>query len=422
MVEGSWLSRWADERQLASVETFERYLKNARQFDELVEAAALAEHVSLSEVDPLGDYANPVIASSGIDLSGRLACNHHACLEEQVDKLFRKVWHYFDGVVVTGPDAHRFRSGVHYDKNKAIEYVTHQFYVHRYVREIGAEPWLAYRPKVPLCKTHADRHAAELGLLFAVEGRHEDVIKRLLDESEVEIATDSDTGKSWYSLHHDRFAIPMGSRVEVYEARPNDQTKALVVADIVDRLIAYVASDVETARALNAPLMAEASALSLSTTRGVDEASTALSLELPVLEGISTAELLRIISEERLSFERFRSALREAIRESVANSQNADPVQTARSIQNDVLEPALNEIQQRLIVAERLAARKTGLDVVLGTVTATVGALLGMPLMIGTGVAAAASSLRHTHKFMEEQAEVQLSEMYFLWQLEVAPG
>jgi hypothetical protein len=119
-----------------------------------------------------------------------------------------------------------------------------------------------------------------------------------------------------------------------------------------------------------------------------------------------------------MSFERFRTSLRLAIRERLENTQTADSVSVASEIAEDVVEPSLNDIEQRLSAAQSVLEKKSMISVGIGTASATIGLIAGMPLLLPAGVAWALLPGQHYMKYLEERRDIQLSDMYFLWRQE----
>jgi hypothetical protein len=147
------------------------------------------------------------------------------------------------------------------------------------------------------------------------------------------------------------------------------------------------------------------------------EAEIALNLALPVLEGVPAAELIRVRQAEALSFERFRQSLRLAIQDRLTNSQ-ATPAQLATEIVDDVVNPALYDIQQRLSAAQDVLVRKSAVSIGVGAISTTIGLIAGMPLLLPAGVAWALLPGQHYMKYLEEKRDIELSDMYFLWRQE----
>jgi hypothetical protein len=87
-------------------------------------------------------------------------------------------------------------------------------------------------------------------------------------------------------------------------------------------------------------------------------------------------------------------------------------------VRRDFIDPALADIHRRLEVATRALGRKMAQNALIGAAATSVGFLTGVPLVWGGGIAMVGSSIRHLNKFAEEEKDVELSDLYFLWRLE----
>lgn len=144
----------------------------------------------------------------------------------------------------------------------------------------------------------------------------------------------------------------------------------------------------------------------------------ALSLELPFLQNASPQDIALIRKEEAVAFDAFRIALRKAIKERVdVAGDDADPAVMAKEIGEDIIAPAINDIERSLDTARRTMLRKSATRVGLATVGVTAGLLTGFPLMIasGLGLVVSATSLPPFDAYIEKKQEIELRDMYFLW-------
>src|SRR5207253_224480 len=99
-------------------------------------------------------------------LGTTLACGNPSCICRQVDTLFRHVWHYFDEIVVSGPDSHDFLERVEgrWPLHESIQarnrphdpgsWILDMSRVVFHTRTTGVEPLLTFRRKPPPCKLH----------------------------------------------------------------------------------------------------------------------------------------------------------------------------------------------------------------------------------------------------------------------------
>jgi hypothetical protein len=413
-----WLYEWIDQNGISSPRAAARVLKDKKALSTLHEFAAAVPYTT--EQLPR-DIDSPIVAGRAIDLSGALDCSAFDCLVKQIDNLFSRVWHYFDEIVVEGLSpynaAKMIESGWDHTKERIETHV--RLLLH--IRDIGAEDLLIFRQKAPACVLHYRQHLAETKLEGLLDNASW-LIDQLAQQGQlVEIRQHDD---HW----HYTFDHPMlehrqwGSfRLEEGSTDPATDPNRAVAEAIFKEYSAHLVSDVRTANYLSSPLAASVSLHSevLDLPRGeVTEAEVALELSLPVLQGVPAAELIKVRRDEALSFERFRSSLRGAIQERLSNAQGRSSAEVASSVVDDVVNPALNEIQQRLGAAQELLAKKSAVSLGLGATSTTIGLIAGMPLLLPAGVAWALLPGQHYMKYLEEKRDIQLSDMYFLWRQE----
>ena len=181
-------------------------------------------------------------------------------------------------------------------------------------------------------------------------------------------------------------------------------------------------ADVITARRWRAPLALEGFFQdSISSAKARPQvADVALELSLPILDGIPLKELLTIRDGERAQFQRFRAALRTAMEERLAVAKEGDdPADIADAIVRDLVEPELAGIQVRLEAAARAMRRKSAIGLGVGSVVATVGTLLGVPLVLGAGIATA-TTIQPIYAYFDEGQKIESEDMYFLWKVQRA--
>ncbi len=92
-----WVYTLLDSNRIRTIDELDFGLASADFIDDLKQSAELvieSWRVSSAETRPLS-----LIAGAGIDLSGRLDCNATDCRRAQVDRLFRRAWHYFPTIV-----------------------------------------------------------------------------------------------------------------------------------------------------------------------------------------------------------------------------------------------------------------------------------------------------------------------------------
>jgi hypothetical protein len=142
-------------------------------------------------------------------------------------------------------------------------------------------------------------------------------------------------------------------------------------------------------------------------------------IDLPILEKVPTAELIKIRRENADTFDRFRHALRAAAIERLQQDPEAASAKIAVEIRRDIVDPRLDEIRATLKSAEKLLLKKSSLGIFLGALATSCGLISGVlpPLAISAGVAATLGVVgTASSKHLETKSEISLQDMYFLWQ------
>ncbi|WP_416956128.1 hypothetical protein ACNKF0_04535 [Nocardioides sp. T5] len=393
----------------------ERVLADPRQ------RAAIVEHlttVNETQVPTLDRHS--ILAGSVLDLSGPpISCPGAECMKLQVDVLFKRVWHYFDQVVIVGPSASRILSDYQRDPNYAqfriLEYVD----LLSHLKAIGASDLLVFMDKpVPSGAHELHDWLDDLGLQHVTETA-DAMVERIAHE--YTIHREGLNGEPLVRLSHPWWESSQVLPVDV-DAEITDEMLHEAASAVVGSNLFMGVADVAAARRLGVPLAASAALQDELVHQAPDPeiqaGLVAFHLELPYLEGVSTKELLQIRTDEWTYFEQFRNSIRLAVRERVQAGAVENPSQVAAEIHEDVIQVDIARIISRLAAAERAWSRKTGASVVVGAVTTTVGLLTAAPLVIGAGVATmAGSAALPMTKYFEDKQQVELEDMYFLWRL-----
>jgi len=207
--------------------------------------------------------------------------------------------------------------------------------------------------------------------------------------------------------------IPVGKMNE-------PQAKLYLASEAFAEYMVDLVADVSVAREYDLPLGSAQAfpAQMLRLSRPASVGDVIFQLELPVLEGLTPAELIAIRQTHVEYFENFRNALRRAARERLKLESNRSSMQIADEIRTDIVEPELAKIRTTLASAEQLIAKKTAVSIFLGVLATTCGILSGLPPAVAVSAGAAATlsgvgpaAARH----LDVQNELSLSDMYFLW-------
>ena len=343
-------------------------------------------------------------------------------MKERVERTFLSTWHYFDSVVVAGPSEKRLVHAIATTKKaKREEWIirplAQEVALFLYLREIGADKHIVFRPKN--FNFHLDcykQEAKRLGILTVID---ENARARTLDalDAEAHVRIWLRSPKNW-GVEVDHDALPEKLVLNIPSARKPTREEALI--SFLDYGSFALLEDIEQAELMKLPLLEEVRT-SFFGKEGNNGTATgdavALQLDLPFIQGVPASELLKFMRDERPSFDRFQAAMRKAVRERVEKAGDQSPGEIGKRIEQEIIRPGLAEIEVSLNVAKKAFAKKTGAAVGIGSALVTVGVLTAMPLVIAAGVGAAASPMLDAKKFIEERASLESKDMYFLWQL-----
>jgi hypothetical protein len=408
---GYWLAEWMDTIGIATPRDLHRALKSPTVHDTAVEMAHTAQEAGVARFEP--DSAR-VVAGAHMDLSGIMSCNNLDCLSAEVETVFATFGHYFDSVVVEGLGPHRFYWR-HRDSwnDRRIQLETHGLLL-LYLRDLGADRYLIFREKPhAFCTNHYREHAKDLGLAVALDrGLGKRIVKELAQSLSIETLHQDDDTVFYFVTHgfEEGGTVFRGSAGE-----PPPDVNEIARTLYTNHCLAAI-GDHALAREAASPLAAFADrVVQFDAARYGDvEDEAALHVRLPVLEGLGAADLIRLREDNRDHFVRFRAALAEAIREQAAAAETEAPDRIAARVVRDYVEPELSRISVDFGAARKLLAKKAAIDAGVAVVSTTIGMLTGMPLVLGTAVAAS-SSVVHLKKYFDKASEIELSDAYFLW-------
>lgn len=414
MSESFWLYRWMDEFGIKSERRLDRALGKQRSLARLTE---IANEDSNKPLIPHWGTGNAIVAGRGADLSGHMDCCHAVCQTRQVDELFGRVLHYFDEIVVSGPPPDDYAEALEHADSNTLTNLREHMKALLYLRKIGATPMVTFARKPPPCTVHYMQHAEEAGVLEVVDhGRR--LINDLAKSGQlVQLRAHED---HWhYTFNH-----PILEHTQWGTIGPasdgSEPTIADVAAAVYVEFAAALVSDVMAAKHHNLPLgpfmKMHSNALQSSPTV-VTPDDVAFDLQLPILSKLPIKEVVSIRKHERDAFERFQNALLKAIRERIDAGED-DSSAMAREIKSEVIDPALDDIGQRLRSARSILGKKGAVSVSSGVAVASAGLLSGVPLIASLGIAAAGTTVPAAHKYFDDKGAVTLSDMYFLWCLE----
>lgn len=419
-----WIARWIDEYEVQHRNDVARLFNFPGPVARLAELAKEAQTSGQNQRDLPADS---VLAGAGIDLAGTITCSQFECQKKAIDNAYGRIWHYFDNIVVEGCNPKQFAQHLSTLPKRLHADLAHEIgndvETFLYLRSIGAEKYLVFRPKpLAFCNHHFTVHAREFGMdTLLDEDSINKVISRLADEAD--ISTHWRKGVWRYWITHPFFSEPAsGQIVRAKKKKPSpDEFVARTFREYSTALIA----DVACAKQLGVPLARAVTASWLQPSANNSkptDGEVSLHLKLPFLDGITTGDIIKLREDEQAHFLAFRSALSAAIREQVDKLGSASPQEVAHSVTRQYIEPALADIERRLRANSRVLAGKAGTSAALSLAGASVGLVSSLPLIVAAGVAAMGTVLPHVHKYFEERRDVQLSDMYFLWKLKNLQG
>ncbi|MER5457018.1 hypothetical protein ABT008_19735 [Micromonospora sp. NPDC002389] len=413
-----WLYEWIDEFDV-NPDNVSSVFKSAAAVARLTELAGSVMVRDSISVDPSRDS---VVVGRTLDLHSEYTCGLFSCMKNRIERTFLSTWHYFDSVVVAGPSekqlVHNIMTTKKADRErKFINPLRHNIALFLYLRQIGASDHIIFRPKYyPICTSCYESESERRGILAVTdEAARSRVLSTLRAEAQLDMSL------RWprvWGVEISHNSLPE-SMVFYVESRKKP-TRQEALTQFFHRGTHALLEDVEQAEQLQLPLLQEvrASFFGSSTTEAATEDSVALQIELPFLQGVSASDLLKLMQDERPSFDRFQATIRKAVREKVEKAGDKSPVEISRQIEKDLIRPGLAEIDVSLTSARKALAKKSGTAIGVGSALVTVGVLTAIPLVIAAGVSAIASPILDAKKYLDDRATLESKDIYFLWQMQ----
>lgn len=416
-----WLDTWLTSRKITSPAEAAREIAKPSVLRELTSIAE--EWAGAPEKAPDG---HNLAAGTGLRLNDSLSCDSAKCRKRQIDILFRHAWHYYDSVLI--PDAsaelltgeHRVRS-----KSHLRERLLSQIEVVLHLREMNATGLVHFYRNADLLD--AGRNSLPIHLAQTIVGGCRDeawetVEARLHDPKLYQIHKRRDGGCG--VLCHDPGG-EVGTTITFSREVIADHDEAWIIAsaahDMLHFHIAALERDVRASRHFNAPLAttvwSHASALSAQN-GGPSTSNVLFELQFPTLSQVPVAELLRLRAQEADSFIAFRSALAQAARTMLTERDSDNPKAIADAIRLDIVEPELARLNLKFKGAQRAMRRKTAFTIALTTVATACGLIVdgATGAFGGAGLGLVTSgALATASKFCDTKAEIEGSDMFFLW-------
>ncbi len=413
----SWLLQWCDSRGISSADKLQTSLGRETERKSLRDAMEVVRFTSPA-VDTTATA--PIAAGGSLDLSGTLGCCHYECLRDQVDTLFQRVLHYFDRIYVVGPPASRLAEDYDLDDLSALSQVDHYARLLFHLRDIGAEEYLSFGEKPAYCTEHGEKHAKEVGLSEVYSAKNH-WIEEIDRDAKVSYVWDLGAYSWNITVEHPSLEVPFRSYLHPSDAANPGIRKAALSA-LFDVYAAQLVADVQYSRDCDAALGTAVSIhedLLIAPRHAVEpsEFAVAFNLPLPFIDGLTAKEIIAIRENEHESFNVFREKIRQAITARLdATRDEADSTTIAIEIAQDVIAPALFEIENKMKNARDALRRGSGFLLGAGSVATTIGLLGAMPMVGGAliGALMAAPDLRN---YYTAKRQVQNSDLYYMWRL-----
>jgi len=415
----TWLHSWIEAEEIHNADQLDRSIKDQGSWNKLVELAE-TDRDKPPEVEPL---RRGLTAGRSLDLTQFLACGHVACLTKQVDVLFSHVWHYFDTIAVVGPDTHELFDFLREGKPAAAQRVASMGRVLFHIRDIGAEELFTFVPKPPACPIHWPE-VFDMDS-FRLSDSDADQLERDLSERlRIEPINDR-SGRGWL-LRHRLFAngshFVSEAGMKEYQLPSMPLKDQLIKSSILDYWLG-AASDLSVSEEIGLPigttLPLEARLISALRPAKTTAEEIAFNLKLPYVANIKPVDLIRIREDESDAFAAFRSALKQAINEHLRTDSSGDPALIAKEVVEDLVDPALIEIRRKLAVAERSVNRRNRMSQGVAALATVCGIIGSKDPAVALTAGAIASGVTNQYGFVSDQADAELSNMYFLWKVHV---
>lgn len=429
-----WLARWLDENEIRHEWELDHLLHTQSGGEGLIEAVFRASQETREsglEYTDTRDCNDSIVAGRKLDLSGMASCPAYECLRQGIDSTLKRVWHYFDRIVVEGlspiwtAEEIRKTDAEHFPLT--MMKIRDQARLFLYLREIGADNFVIFAPKShAFCEKHWDIHARELGLAVVVDdSHHDDTVRRIIKSSDF-LIRESHHPDGWHvTITGKYFDRPeYATFFHTKEGGVGDPpTPEEIACSIISNRATAMISDVGLARRLELPLVEPVDLPWISQRKAnikSVEDNSAIRIGLPVFDNLTTKDFLKLREDERPDFEAYRAGLQREIQSRIAKNPSKPPAAIAKDIEDEYLRPGLAKIEKQIRSRRSATLKKTSVNLAIGTSVTAIGAMASMPLLV-EGLAAFGSAIPLApiiHKFIDDGESIKMSELYFLWQAE----
>ncbi|HST59662.1 MAG TPA: hypothetical protein VLK84_13250 [Longimicrobium sp.] len=410
--------------------SLERALNRVRSRTSLVE---LAQHnVRAQLVAPTEEALinAELVAGKGIDLTGGVAHRDTAQLTKEVENLFRRVWHYFDKVIL--PDQ-ALLPVIDYNNDGDLQGLVDQLApfiaILRLLKKTGGRELVTFKAKIRPCCLQSFEAMLHPEIIDAGR-RIAPLVNEIARDGKIGWSVQVSGGRRYlvYTVEHPWFeknevGVVSADTIEI--PKGDGEFPEFVATQLVNKYLDALGTDFWAAKHYGRTLGATVPFYErlLAPQPEPDVNSIAFQLSLPISTSCSLTNLIQFRSDEQESFERFQSALRLAIAARANSGGSADPSKLAAEIKRDVIDPELRRIRDRLKASKRLGLQTSVSGIAMGTVTASVGLIsplqnhqMGAGLTVAGAVTLGAAAVKKAvEDHFSVRRDVSLSDMYFLW-------
>lgn len=416
-----WLYRVIEELELVNREDMRDFLMSDPMRARMIDIAVDEIRKPVLDPDPDG---HSIVAGSTMDLSGTLTCLDYNCRRIQVDRLFAKTAHYFDAIVVEGRSAGAFMEMLdpegYRDPRDAVftafDRIADDLRMLLHLIELGVDQLLFFHEKPYRdCVDHARKHADELGIAKLFDASvAKSVVDQVVTAANIEIVDYDD--EIWLIPITDPLTENTYNS-HIHKGRGRKPSKRQAVQKMLQEQAGVLVSDFALSQHLGLPLAQEGTFQWSPTGRRMPltPQNVALELSLPVLSGLPPSDIVKLRQDEHDAFESFRSAITKAMQEQISRSDDEDPKRVAHDVVDEYVRPELATIERRFRSARQAMSSKSAVSLIVGSMATTVGVTSAVPLITTTGVAAAATVIKHLSDYIDRRSEIKLNDMYFLW-------
>lgn len=424
MTHSYWLYQWIDARGVRTVDQARAELVVPASVNQMRDLAASGEAVANTPQMATDRFG--LSAAAGLDLSGRLDCHHINCIKLQVDKLFRRTWHYFDYVVADDVWLHQVSR--HWDDNRigtSSNFLDH-IELLLYLREIGADRLVHFSPKFPVQARNFEDAVARNGLAH-IDAMRNDIAHKLALEGTVAFL--QGTSSADWQFDSPRLEHSQWGKLDAQDRDGNpNEVREQIAGEIVDRAFRQLVVDVAASRRLELPLGAtlylHRQLLGDTPPPGDIRDRTAFALDLPVLANVDVVDLIALRDAEHDAFVRFRTAIRAAIAEQAqAGADERTSERIAREIRTDLVDNELAKIREILRQSKMTLESKGSGSILLGVLMTVAGVITQQPSMSVAGAGIGGKGvLDALNESSAASARIRESDMYFLWKAQDLGG